>query len=171
MEKSHLSLTAGIGGKSRLTFCRKWTLGNERLLPSEFPYLLCVVKSWVCTIDTWFLKFPNTTSPVKENAGVTKCQLKSPWETTPAMKSGWCLEEVEVNTVTIGNISIDNKAVETDGKRGRHREITVDFGARESVANPDEWPNVDLKPSKGSMKGQRYVDHGREGGQFGRTDL
>ena len=23
--------------------------------------------------------------------------------------------------------------------------------------NPDDWPNIDLKPSKGSVKGQRYV--------------
>ena len=28
--------------------------------------------------------------------------------------------------------------------------------------NPDDWPNVDLKPSKGSVKGQRYVGHGGE---------
>ena len=34
-------------------------------------------------------------------------------------------------------------------------ELTVDFGAGESVVNPDEWPNADLKPSKGSVKGQR----------------
>ena len=69
-----------------------------------------------------------------------------------------CLrEEVELNTVVISNMSIDIKSVETDGKRGRHREITVDFGAGESVVNPDELPNVDLKPSKRSVKGPRYV--------------
>ena len=28
--------------------------------------------------------------------------------------------------------------------------------------NPDEWPNVDLKPSKHSVKGQRYVGPGGE---------
>ena len=28
--------------------------------------------------------------------------------------------------------------------------------------NPDDWPNVDLKPSKGSVKGQRYVGPGGE---------
>ena len=28
--------------------------------------------------------------------------------------------------------------------------------------NPDEWPNIDLKPSKGSVKGQRYVGPGGE---------
>ena len=43
-----------------------------------------------------------------------------------------------------------------------YREITVDSGVGESVVNPDEWPNVDLKPSKGSMKGQRYVGPGGE---------
>ena len=39
--------------------------------------------------------------------------------------------------------------LETDGKRGRYREITVDSGAGESVVNPDDWPNVDLKTIKG----------------------
>ena len=28
--------------------------------------------------------------------------------------------------------------------------------------NPDEWPHVDLKTSKGSVKGQRYVGLGGE---------
>ena len=28
--------------------------------------------------------------------------------------------------------------------------------------NPDEWPNVDLKPAKGSVNGQRYVGPGDE---------
>ena len=28
--------------------------------------------------------------------------------------------------------------------------------------NPDDWPNIDLKPSKGSVKGQRYVGPGGE---------
>ena len=62
----------------------------------------------------------------------------------------WLPEELELNTVTISNMSIDNKLVETDGKRGRYQEITVDSGAGESVVNPEDWPNVDLKPSKGS---------------------
>ena len=64
-------------------------------------------------------------------------------------------DEVELNT-TISNVSIDSKPVETDGKRGRQREITIDSSARESVVNPDEWPNVDLKPSEGSVKGRQY---------------
>ena len=62
------------------------------------------------------------------------------------MKSGEP-DEVELNTVTISNMSIDSKPVETDGRRG-WREITVDSGAGESVVNPDEWPNPDVKPSK-----------------------
>ena len=57
---------------------------------------------------------------------------------------------------------MDSESVETDGKRGRYREITVDSGAGESLVNPDEWLNVDLKPSKGSVKGQRYVAPGAE---------
>ena len=48
----------------------------------------------------------------------------------------WWPDEVDLNTVTIGNMSIDSKPVETDGKRGQYREITVDSGARESVVNP-----------------------------------
>ena len=70
---------------------------------------------------------------------------------------------MDLNAVTIGNMSIDSKLVATDGERGRYREITVDSGAGESVVNPDDWPNVDLKPSKGPSKGQRYV--GPEGGK------
>ena len=55
---------------------------------------------------------------------------------------------MDLNAVTIGNMSIDSKPVTTDGERGRYREITVDCGAGESVVNPDDWPNIDLKPSK-----------------------
>ena len=67
----------------------------------------------------------------------------------------WGADEVDLNAVTIRKMSIDSKPVATDGERGRYREITVDSGAGESVVNPDDWPNVDLKPSKGSVKGQR----------------
>ena len=70
---------------------------------------------------------------------------------------------MEVNAVTIGNMSIDSEPVETErGRRGRYREITVDSGAGESVVNTDGWPNVNLKPSKGSVKGQRFVGPGGE---------
>ena len=74
----------------------------------------------------------------------------------------WWPDEVNLNAVTIGNMSIDSKLVETVGRRRRYREITVDSGAEESVVNPDEWPNVGLKPSKGSVKGQRCVGPGGE---------
>ena len=60
----------------------------------------------------------------------------------------WWPDEVDLNTVTISDMSIDSTLVETDGKRSRFREITVDSGAGESVVNPDDWPNIDLKPSK-----------------------
>ena len=74
----------------------------------------------------------------------------------------WWLDEVDLNAATIGNMSIDSKPVATDGKRGRYRGITVDSSAGESVVNPDDWPNADLKPSKTSVKGQRYVGPGGE---------
>ena len=74
----------------------------------------------------------------------------------------WWPDEVDPNAVTTGNMSVDSKPVATDGERGRYRKITVDSGAGESVVNPDDWPNVYLKPSKGSVKGQRYVSPGGE---------
>ena len=72
------------------------------------------------------------TSPVKE---------KTERATTPMMESGG-LTRLDLDAVTIGNMSIDSKPVSTDGERGRCREITVDSGAGESVVNPDDWPNV-----------------------------
>ena len=67
---------------------------------------------------------------------------------------------MDLTAVTIGNVSIDSKPVATDGERGWYRDISVDSSAGESVVNPDDWPNIDLKPSKGSVKGQRYVGLG-----------
>ena len=72
----------------------------------------------------------------------------------------WWPDEVDLNTVTIGDMSIDSTFVATDGKRGRFREITVDSSAGESVVNPDAWPKIDLKPSRGAGTGQRYVGLG-----------
>ena len=103
-----------------------------------------------------------------------QCDISSEGEGQPdeipeeAARSGnsneeeWWPDEVELNAVTIGNMSIDSKPVETDGRRGRYREITVDSCAGESVVNPDDWPNVDLKRSKGSVKGHRHVGLGGE---------
>ena len=45
-----------------------------------------------------------------------------PVEVAPSDHSNdgeWCTDEVGLNTVTIGNMSIDSKPVETDGRRGR----------------------------------------------------
>ena len=57
-------------------------------------------------------------------------------------------------------MSIDSKPVATcDERRSIPRNHT---GAGESVVNADDWPQVDLKPSKGSAKGQRYVGLGGE---------
>ena len=75
------------------------------------------------TIDIRHLQLPSATSQVTEDVDLTKYQLKS-----PRVKSG-----------LPGNMSIDSKPVETDGKRGRYRQITFDSGAGESVVNPDEW--------------------------------
>ena len=88
-----------------------------------------------------------------------------PIEVAPSDNSNdgeWWPDEMDLNTVTIGNMSIHSKFVETGGKRGRYRDITVDSGAGESVVNPHEWLNIDLKPSKGSVKGQRYAGPGVE---------
>ena len=72
------------------------------------------------------------------------------------------MDKVDLNAVTIGNMSIDSNPVARDGERGRYRKIIVDSCAGESVVNPDDWPNIDLKPSKASVKGQRYVVPGGE---------
>ena len=58
-----------------------------------------------------------------------------PIEVAPSDNSNdgeWWLGEVDSNTVTIGNVSMDSKPVKMDGKRGRYRESTVDSGAGES---------------------------------------
>ena len=150
---------------SSLTFCNMrtlWRRMQRSLYPARrvasqwsFLFVLCV-RYWAYTANICQLQLPSTTSPVRENVDLTKYQLKSP----PCEE--WLLEEIELNTVTISNMSIDSKLVETDGTRGRYRDITVDSGAGESVVNPDEWPNVDLKPSKGSVQGQRYLGPGTE---------
>ena len=47
------------------------------------------------------------------------------------MMESWWPDEVDLNTATIGNMTIDSKPGETDGKRGRYREFIVDSGAGE----------------------------------------
>ena len=93
---------------------------------------------------------------------VSLCDISCEGEDRPSDNSNGWPEEVDLNTVTICNMSIDSKLVETDGKLGRYREITVDSSAGESIVNPDNWPNVDLKPSECSVKGQRYAGLGGE---------
>ena len=95
----------------------------------------------------------------------TQCDISSEGEDRPSDTTNggeWWPDQVDLKAVTIGNMSIDSKHVATECERGRYREITVDSGAGESVVNPDDWPNVDLKPSKGSVSGQRYVGPGGE---------
>ena len=64
------------------------------------------------------------TSPVMEMVDLTEFQLKLPRVTTPMIE--WWPEEVDLKTVTMGNMSIDTEPVETDGKRGRYQEITLE---------------------------------------------
>ena len=50
---------------------------------------------------------------------------------------------MELNAVTIGNMSIDSKPVEIDGRRDRYREVTGDSGAGGICNESRRWPNVD----------------------------
>ena len=61
---------------------------------------------------------------MRENADVDEMPL----EVAPCDNSNdeWSPDDVELNTVTINSMSIDGKALETVGKRGRNREITVE---------------------------------------------
>ena len=118
----------------------------ERLPVSEHPCLFCVPEA-----GGVYQRLPHK---------APQYDISSSGEDRPSDNSNdgeWWPDEVDLNAVTIGNMIIDSKPVAADGERGRYREITVDSGAGESVVNPDDWPNVDLKPSKGSVKGQRYV--------------
>ena len=62
---------------------------------------------------------------MRENADLTKSHLKSPRVTSHYDE--WLPDDVELNTVTINSMSIDGKSVETDGTRGRNREVTVEI--------------------------------------------
>ena len=170
------------------TFCGKF----RKPCNAEDPFLDCwIVKQEQCDavqqMDPWARIAPKSVPDVKGCTSVnfpacSVCQklgvyqrlpmkapqydISSEGEDRPIDNSNdgeWWPDEVDLNAVTIfGNMSIDSKPVATDGQRIRYREITVDSGAGESVVNPDDWPNVDLKPSKGSVKGQRYVGPGGE---------
>ena len=86
-----------------------------------------------------------------ERLSLNELPCSSEGEDRPSDNSNdgeWWPDEAGLDAVTIGTMSIDSKPVATDGERGRYRDITVDSGAGESVVNPDDWPNVDVKPSK-----------------------
>ena len=70
------------------------------------------------------------TSPVREKVDLTMFHKFAPSD--HSNDGGWWPDEVDLNTVTIGNMSIDSEPVETDGRRGRYREITVDSGGEEN---------------------------------------
>ena len=147
------SLTLCMG-----TECTEVCIQCEGLPLSELVHLLVLcVRNWAYTVNICHLLQYDIPSE-------RECRLDEvPIEIAP--REEWLLDDAELNTVTLSNMSIDSKLIETDGKRGRYREITVDYGAGESVMNPDEWPNVDLRPSKSSVKGQRYVGPGGENGE------
>ena len=66
--------------------------------------------------------------------GAPQYDISSEGEDDNSNDGEWWPDEVDLNAVTIGNMSTDSKPVATDG-------------AGESVVNPDDSSNVDLKPS------------------------
>ena len=61
----------------------------------------------------------------------------------------WWPDEVDLNAVTIGNMSIDSKPVATEGERGRYREIAVDSGAGKSVCEARRLAKYRFETVKG----------------------
>ena len=75
-----------------------------------------------------------------------QCDISTEGEDRPSDNSNdgeWWPDEVDLNAVTIGNMSVDSKTLVTVRQQGRYREVTVDSGAGESVVNPDDWPHID----------------------------
>ena len=62
-----------------------------------------------------------------------------------------------VDLMTVG----DDMEVDAVGD-GEKMDVTVDSGAGESVANPRSMPQYPMKPSPGSLRGQRYRGPGGE---------
>ena len=185
-------LRPGSWFKRTDTFCGKFRKPcNADHQDEEYPSLDCwdgkqEQSDALQQMDPWARNAPKSESDVKgclsvnfpacsvcQKLGVyqrlpmkgPQCNISSKGEDRPSDNSNdgeWGPDELDVNAVTVGNMSIDSKPVATDGERGRYREITVDSGAGESVVNPDDWPNIALKPSNGSVKGQRYVLAGGE---------
>ena len=71
----------------------------------------------------------------------------------------WWPDEVDLNEVTIGNMSIDSKPRVSEVGTEKSQWTPV---LENRFVNPGDWPNINLKPSKGSVKGQRYVGPGGE---------
>ena len=148
--------------KRKETPCGKFRkLGNEDDQDEEDPFLDCCfsVNFFVCSVCQKMGVYQRL--PIK----APQYDISNEGEDRPSDNSNdgeWRPDEVDLNAVTIGNMSIDSNLVATDGERGRYREIAVDSIAGESVVNPDDWPNVEIEPSKGPVKGQRYVGAGGE---------
>ena len=63
----------------------------------------------------------------RQSKNAPQYDISSEGEDRPSDNSDdgeWELDEVDLNAVTIGNMSINSKLVATDGERGRYREIS-----------------------------------------------
>ena len=106
----------------------------ERLPLSELPCLFCVSEVGsipdVCQLkdSMTYISSEGEDRPDEIPIGVAPSDNFSDGE--------WWPDEVDLNAVTFGNMSIDSKPSATDGDRGRYREITFDSGAGESVVKP-----------------------------------
>ena len=118
-----LSLLVGIGAMSSLTFCMqhgdllaqnatKSVSSAKGSLSVNFP--ICCV----CQILGVYSQHLPITALQYDIPSEGECRPDEvPIEVAPCEE--WLPEEVELNTVTISNMSIDSKRVETDGKRGQ----------------------------------------------------
>ena len=148
------------------TLCGKFRKPcNEDHRGEEDPFLDCWDEKQeefdaLQQIDPWAPNAPKSAPDVKNCLYISNEGEDQPNDNSN--DGEWWADEVDLNAVRIGNMSIDSKPVATGGVRGRCREITVYSGAGVSYVNPDDWPKIELKPSKGSVKGQRYVGPGGE---------
>ena len=117
-----------MGSKNSLTLCNRWILGHETHRSFVPDVKGCLsVKFPACSVCQKLGEYQRM--PIK----ATQCGISCEGEDRPSDNSNdgeWWPDEVDLNAVTIGNMSIDSKPVATEGKRGRYREITVDFGCR-----------------------------------------
>ena len=138
------------------TLCGKFRKpGNEDQRHEEDPFVDCWNGEQerfdaLQQVDPWARNAPTSVPDVKgcfpvifpvccvcQKVGVyqrlpikaPQSDISSEGEDRPSDKSydgEWWPDEVYLNEVTIGNMSIDSKPVATDDERGRQREITVD---------------------------------------------